>query len=269
MNSVELGNGKFPWSMKINSIVQFGNRVAVRQKTVPDPSTPLIPGRELPDVAYQEGVTVYDCENPIMATAESTIISKSGETLYHYKWADPRYLDLSIGVAIAPGTVSSTARKIVCHDELRTPTFGKKQLAAMNFASLASTREGDGDMFYVPIEHSTNVQDVREAILIIRLYKDVGLALPGISVQDLPNYRVEVDRVRLKCSGNEIAITKSEYFDVSNNPVYLTGADPSTPIQWTPFIESSPLGVLQRIVCPNEFGGLGVEVSKDGTLIKG
>jgi carboxyl-terminal processing protease len=32
--------------------------------------------------------------------------------------------------------------------------------------------------------------------------------------------------------------------------------------------EASPLGVLRRIVCPTEFGGLGIEVANENGLIK-
>jgi hypothetical protein len=46
------------------------------------------------------------CKQPIVAFAERTVISKSGETLSHYKWADPQFLNLAIGTAVVPGTIN-------------------------------------------------------------------------------------------------------------------------------------------------------------------
>jgi hypothetical protein len=55
--------------MQISSIRQLGNRVAVRQKFIPDPKLPLLPGKEFPDAAYVEQLFVFDCDQPIMASA--------------------------------------------------------------------------------------------------------------------------------------------------------------------------------------------------------
>jgi hypothetical protein len=187
---------QFPRSMQISSIQQFGNRVAVRQKFIPDPALPLVPGKELPHAAYGENVTVYDCEQFIMALAEITIYGKSKQILHHYKWADPKYLNLSIGMSIPPGSVGATARNILCHDELRTSMLGKKQLSAMNFASLSSTAAGDGDIFYVPIDTGARDDDLRDMIIIFRMHQDVGYQGPDTSLAErLPKYRIEVDIV--------------------------------------------------------------------------
>jgi hypothetical protein len=112
---------QFPHWMQISSIRQFGNRVAFREKYIPDPTGQLVPGKELHDAAYVENLDVVDCQEPILAMAETTIYGKSGETLHHYKWADPEYLNLSIGISISPGSVAATARNFLCNDELRTP----------------------------------------------------------------------------------------------------------------------------------------------------
>jgi hypothetical protein len=186
--------------------------------------------------------------------------------LYHYKWADPGYLNLSIGVPLGPGSIGAAARNILCHDEMREPLLGKRQLSAMNFASLSSLPSGDGDIFYVPMERGHG-DDLRDIIVIIRVYNDAGLKGPDGSVVDyMPKYRTEVDRLKLKCSSNVFAITKSEYFDASTNLVYWIATDPSADINWTKFIEGSPYMLLQRMVRP--FSGLGVEVAKDGNSIK-
>src|ERR1700691_1946127 len=64
------------------------------------------------------------------------------------KWADPEFLDLSIGGRITPNSVAAAAQNILCHTELHAPLVKKDELAAMNFKSLSSTSAGDGEMFY-------------------------------------------------------------------------------------------------------------------------
>jgi hypothetical protein len=263
----ELVQKQFPWWMQISSIRQFGNRAAVRLKYIADPALPLVAGKKFPDAAYAEQLTVFDCDQPITALSEITIYGKSAEILHHYKWGQPEYLNLSAGASIPPGSVGGTARNIVCHDKLRTPLLGKKRLSAMNFASLSSTAEGDGDIFYVPIDSGAGDGDLRDMIMIFRMHEDVGLKGPDTSVTErLPKYRIEVDRVKLKCSSNESAAIKSEYFDASTKLVYWTATDPSANLQWSKYGDTSPIALLGRIVCP--FVGLGVQVAKDGTSIK-
>jgi uncharacterized caspase-like protein len=257
------------WFMQINSIEPLGHRVAVRIKFTIDPALPSpVSGRTIPDAAYGENVTVFDCDKPRSADAENTIYNTSGATLYHYKWADPRYLDLSIGVSLGAGTIGAAARNILCHDEMRRPLLAKKQLAAMNFASLSSLPNGEGDIFYVPMERGAPADDLRDIILIIRNNNEVGIkARDGSILDHLPYYRTEVDWLKLRCLSNEFAITKSEYFDASPNLVYWMAPDPS--INWQKFIETSPYALLQRIICPNQFAGrLGVQVVKDDNSIK-
>ena len=68
--------------------------------------------------------------------SEYTIVNDSGETAKHYKWADPKLLDISIGMEIKGGMIAAAAMNIVCHEEFRTPLVTKKQLQSMNFLSL-------------------------------------------------------------------------------------------------------------------------------------
>jgi hypothetical protein len=270
----ELGNLKFPYWMQLSSIRQLKNRAAVRIKYVPDPALPLNPRLNVNDIAYVEDVSVFDCDKPIVAASETTIYSRSGEILHHYKWADPEYVNLSMGSSFTPGSIAATGRNIACHDDLRTPLLGKKQLAAMNFASLSSTVSGDGEMFYVPIEHGMGADSIRDAIVIIKGRKDYTINLTDGSVFDkVPKYRTEVDRVRLKCTSNESAVTKSEYFDESNKLVFVNNlihlsAEGTPPVRWSKFQDTSPFAVLHRIVCPKEIVGIGVELAIDGKLIK-
>ena len=90
--------------MKISSIEQIGDKATVRTKSTIDPESQR--GKQYPDADYSDDLSVYDCKQPQFATAETTVVSKSGKMLSHYKWADPQYLNLSIGSAIDPGTVA-------------------------------------------------------------------------------------------------------------------------------------------------------------------
>jgi hypothetical protein len=265
----DVGEKRFPQLMKLNSIQPLGTRVAVRQKQPLDTSKPLrsLSGEEITGEAYGDNVTVYDCEEPISAVAETTVLSKSGETLYHYKWADPQYLNLSIGVALMPGSVGLTARNIVCHDDLRTPLVTKRQLASMAFASVSSTLAGDGEIFYAPVPNVIRAQDQRELLFIIKFTDDRKLEFPGVSA-DLPIYRTEIDRIKLQCTTAKIFSSKTEYYNASNDLVYLTAPDPSAPTNWQEFGETSPISVLQQIVCQREVGGIGIQVLAENDSFK-
>jgi hypothetical protein len=260
----ELGNQQFPWSMQLSSLRRFGTRVAVRLRFTPDPTAPLVPGRELHDAAYVENINVFDCEQPIMALSETTVYNKSAEVLHHYKWADPEYLNLGIGTVIAPGSVAATGRYIACNDDLNTPLVGKKRFAEMNFTSLSSTVAGDGEMFYAPNEREVGSDDEAEVILIIRGFKDFTLKRADGSAPDhIPSYRTEVDRVTFKCSNTSSATSKSEYYDELNNLVFinnlvhLPASDSSTTRQWSRYADYSPSATLRRILCGNDRGGPG------------
>lgn len=82
----EVSNGHYQFYINISSIEQIEDRVAIKTKSEIDPS---VSTRPIPDAAYAEELSVFDCKKPIMAYAERTVVSKSGQTLYHYKWGDP------------------------------------------------------------------------------------------------------------------------------------------------------------------------------------
>jgi small nuclear ribonucleoprotein (snRNP)-like protein len=128
----------------------------------------------------------------------------------------------------------------------------KEQLAAMNFRSLSSTAEGDGDMFYAPIEDEFKRSDEKEVTVILQYNEDRKLTaqLPGMDVpDDFPRYRKEVSRVRLKCAENKMVIVKSEAYDAMLNLVHMNAVEFSTEPNWIQPGETSPLGLLLRIVC--------------------
>ena len=112
----EVANQHLPQYIQLSSIQMFENRAAAKVKMLVDPSQPKVfYGKPFPDAAYVEELNVYDCTKLAMATAEDSIFDKSGNLLYHFKWADPQYLNLSIGIALAPGSVGSSGRNIACH----------------------------------------------------------------------------------------------------------------------------------------------------------
>ena len=193
----DVANQHFPWFMQLGSIRQFGYRVAVKLRYLLDPSA-LFNGRSLPDAVYGESLAVYDCANPMMAGAEQSVFNGSGDLLFHYKWADPQYLNLAIGGKIVPGSVGYKARNIARNERNRTPIVTKKQVGVMKFASLSSTVAGDGEIFYALSRGEKDIHDQREVVVLIKNNTDRNVkdSLPqGVSIPDPPSFRTEVDRI--------------------------------------------------------------------------
>jgi hypothetical protein len=147
--------------MKLSSVTQFDDKVSVQYRYLKDPAEDMF-GKPYPNGEYVEDLVVFSCTNSMFAMAERSVISKSGEVLFHYKWADPKYLNLSIGGSINPGTVAETARNILCNDAFITPLVTKSDLATSKFASLSSTVKGDGQIFYVPTKNEMEKQHYSE-----------------------------------------------------------------------------------------------------------
>ncbi len=268
----EIGEQRNPQFIQLSSIQRFSDRAAAKIKQVVDQSKPtVINGKSLPDAAYSESLNVYDCTKPIMATAEESIFNNSGEPLYHYKWANPEYLNLSIGITLPPGSVGETTKKIICSEDISTPLVSKKQIAEMKFNSLSSTVAGDGEIFYQVSQTRGDVQNQKEVTMILRNFSDRNVKdfLPaGVSIPDPPNYRTEVDRVLLKCDDDEFAIATTEFWNISNKLVRMAFVD-STTIKFSKYQKFSPFGTLREIVCGKGYAGIGVRwVTSDNGSIK-
>ena len=211
----EVANQHLPQYIQLSSIQQFESRAAAKVKMLVDPSLPKVfNDTPLPDAAYIEVTNVYDCAKPAMATAETSIFDKSGNLLYHFKWADPQHLNLSIGMTLGPGSVGSTAKNIA------NPLISKGQLAEMKFTLLSSTVSGDGGIFFGLRQTAQNAQDQKEVVVVIRsnLDRNVKEFLPpGISIPDPPDFRTEVDHVLLKCNENKLLIDKAEFWSTRRN----------------------------------------------------
>jgi hypothetical protein len=248
----DIGGQRIPHYMRLSSIDQIDNKVAVQWRFLPDTSEGLFRGKQFPDGVNVEDVAVFDCTEPVYAFSERTITGKSGEVLFHYKWADPHFLILSNGPKLASGSVAMSARNIACHEEFRTPLVGKSELASLKFPSLANTIAGDGDMFYIPIKDGNGAQNQVSVTTIIRWHEDrkISTALPaGTGIEDFARYRFEVARVQIYCAENKMSFFKEEYYSMSNNLVYLAAVDPSRQVRQAYINETSPYSTLRRIVC--------------------
>ena len=86
----------------------------------------------------------------------------------------------------------------------------------MKFSSLASTADGNGELFHAADKSFPDAPD-QKAILFIGEYfagRNIKDTLPaGFSIPDPPDYRVEVDRVLIKCSENKVALAKIEVLE--------------------------------------------------------
>jgi hypothetical protein len=246
----EVTNSHFPHYFQISSIRSIGTKVAVRVKDQIDPSS-LAGTPFSPDSDYGVQTVVHDCKEPRSAIAEGYVFNKTDKVIKHYKWADPEYLDVSGGVEIKPGTAAHTLWILMCNEEYQTPVVTKNQLASMNFTSLSSTVQGDGEIFYVQVPKSGDTSEqVKEVIVIFKMDNDTLYKFPpNVSVDNFPEYRTEIDVDLLRCDKNSFSTRRVEYYDSSNNLFYTSAVDPSKELIWHDFVEHSPYTTLQRIIC--------------------
>jgi hypothetical protein len=248
----DVGDQRTPHYMRLSSIDQFDNKVAVQWMFRPDTSEGLFRGKQFPDGVNVEDAAVFDCTEPVYALSERAITGKSGEVLFHYKWADSRFLILSNGPKLAPGSVAMSARNIACHEELRTPLVGKLELASLKYPSLVSAIAGDRDMFYIPIKDGNRAQNQITVTTVIRWHEDrkISTVLPaGTSIAESSQYRFQVAQAQIYCAENKMSFLKEEYYTASNDLVYLAAVAPSKQVRQVYVNETSPYGKLRRIVC--------------------
>lgn len=256
-----IGNRRIPWYVQLSSIQRLQDRAAIKVRYSVDPTVnKVFMGRPLPDAEYLEDVNAYSCEKPVVATSEESIFDKTMTALYHYKFGDPRYLNLSAGISLSAGSVGNSIRNLACNEGIGTPSVGKDRLSLMNFKSLSSTVAGDGDLFFEPLRDMDNNPNEKNLLFVFRYYDERKIQLPIepaalanlVNLNDLPSYRTQLDNVRLLCTEKKLASIKSEFYDASNKLVYMTARDPTVSI--TDWIEikdetQSPLASLYRIFC--------------------
>ena len=243
----EIGPPNFPAYLKLNSMQQFGDRVAVRTKFFLQPKA--VPAH--PDAVYMESNTVLDCKKRLSAFAEATTFGKKGKVLFHYKWANPEFLDMATGFELKPGMINHTLLNIVCYEQNRSPLVTRKELAGTHFTSVSSTVDGTGEVFFIPsaTQREAETTNLIDTVIVFKMYKDTKLLPPAVSLKDPLTFRTEVDRVLLRCDRNESSRISSEYYDASNNLVYKNAKDYSQETIWHPHQDKSPFAVLQRMVC--------------------
>jgi hypothetical protein len=246
----DIGGQRIPHYIKLSSIDRFDNKVALKWRFIPETSDGLFRGKQFPDGVSAEDLAVFDCTEPMYALSERTIIDKSGEVLFHYKWADPHFLILSNGPKLSPGSVAMSARNIGCHEELGTPLVDKSELAPLEFPSLPDAIPGDAEIFYIPLKDVNRTANQVNVTVIIRWHEDqkVSAALPA-SIDKSSQYRLRVTQAQIYCAENKMSVSKEEYYTASKNLVYLAAADLSKQISLVPINEKSPYGALRRIVC--------------------
>jgi caspase domain-containing protein len=251
-----------PVYLKINSIEQLGDSVVAQMKFVLDPSSTDHP----PDGSYQISQELFSCTEQVLRLAQTTILDKKDNILYHYKWADPKFLEEMVDpTVIAPGSVFYSVRNVLCDDQLRTPLVQKQQLLAMKFPSLASTPAGDGETYYKLYRNDTR-SDTDKVVFVTRYYKDKDFReFPGFeNLKKVPGFeniggillifRTTMSLTEIDCSKKLWFSRKTEFYDVSGNLVAIFAADPAKFPSWLEIVDKSPMGLLRRIVCHEDEG---------------
>jgi hypothetical protein len=247
--------------VQLSSIQRLQDRAAIKVRYSVDPTlNKVFVGRPLPNAEYIEDINAYSCETPVVATSEESIFDKTMTALYHYKFGDPRYLNLSAGVSLSSGSVGGSIRNLVCNEGMATPSVAKDRLSLMNFTSLSSTVVGDGDLFFEPLQDFGDNSNEKKLLFVFQFYDERKIQLPIepaaianlVNLSNLPSYRIQLDNVRLLCAEKKLASIKSEFYDASNKLVYMTARDLTVNI--TDWIEikdgaQSPLASLYRIFC--------------------
>jgi uncharacterized caspase-like protein len=250
----ELVESKYPQFVKLSSIQQFMDKAAILVRWPVTPSAqqnPVIAAH--PGTAYVEDLWVYDCKQPILAIADETLFNAGGQVLYHYKWGDPRYIDLTLGQKLAPGAIGLTSRSIACNRKVTVPAVSKSQLANMNFGLVASTTAGDGEIFYKIIPTKRDNQNERQLVFITKFFSERELnLLPNTSIPDSPKFRTEIDTSIINCKEHRIFAFENEFYSSANELVYLRPpiTIPDDINQWLEIKEQSgPVWQLDRAVC--------------------
>ena len=243
---------EIPYYIKFESIRAVGQtRFSAWERSSIDTSLPMRI-KDIPAGAYQEDLEVYDCLSSRVWTSEEGYYSKSRELLYHYKWADPEFVEGTADpVQLAAGSVGATARAIVCNAQLRKPLVTKQQLQEMKFPSLSTTPAGDGDLYYKLVDDSSTSSDSHQVLIISHFNMDKNFlensGVPKIDELIDVKYRFIVTLAQMGCAENKITTIKTEYYTPDYDFFNILLPDSAHDV--SNFIEKSPLGLLQRMIC--------------------
>jgi uncharacterized caspase-like protein len=256
----QISDGQFPHYLKVSSIRQLGDRVAVQIRTPVNPT--MLQTTNYPKGSVSEDTVVYDCKQSLQGISELRVVAPSPTVLFHHKLADPEALDMSKGIVIPPGSIAATAKNILCEEKLRTPLVTKRQLATLNSVDVTEEeaesinffewqRNDYIRMYYQPIHNEETLQSEREAIVVMIPQVELKIADElkwGLSLE-LGTFKTAVYWERFRCDENTLLLLKNELFDASNELKWISATDLSQQLPWAEFNEAAPGGNLRRILC--------------------
>jgi hypothetical protein len=86
---------------------------------------------------------------------------------------------------------------------------------------------------------------------------------PDVSIPNPPNFRTEVDSVIIRCGEDEFVISKTEFWNSSNELVRVQAINQDGGFKFSKFVKLSPFALMQEIACKKSFGGLGIRLGSE------
>jgi hypothetical protein len=255
-----------PQYIKLSSIRQFGDRASAQIRyLIENNSQRKLPGgASIPDGSYQEDVNVYDCTKLWMAAADQTIYGPSGDVLYHYKYADPQYLQLGLGFALSETSIGAQTQKLVCRAENALFLASKKQIASgAKFESLSTMVNGEGEMFYRIVQNRNVSDSIKEILVLQKLKEEREMVLKNGTDAGF-KFAYELDDFLLSCSESKSTIIGTSYYKNSLELAHISVSGPA----WFEFKEFSPIALLRNIVCNKQFAGIGIQFTFENRSFK-
>ena len=156
-------------------------------------------------------------------------------------------MDLSIGVAIQPGSVLATGKRLLCDEQFRASLL--EQATKTNMTYLSRSGQGDADVFYGPKKIISDSGYGAELLTMLKYDADHPLAdlFPGAAVVGLPRntFRTRINRLQVNCTERKIQERKYEYYDRDNNLMHVLAPT----VQPVAAVQGSPLALMADIVC--------------------
>jgi hypothetical protein len=238
-------SSKTPHFMKLDTVRILPDRAFVERRRL------MQPGSEpkQPDAYYDQGILVFDCRNPRIATAEVSTYSKSGKLLEQFNWGDAQSLDLSIGSAIVPGSIGESGHHLLCSGDLHRPLVaGPLDLTSRRWIALSKTPSGDGEISYDPAAVTRTLDGNVQSTILIRLFNDASTTrlFPNIHPSLPAVYRFTAQRDLINCKENKVTTLKLEAYNSSDDLIYLRAQ--KFPGSET-IVEGGAIGSLKRMLC--------------------
>jgi len=138
----------------------------------------------------------------------------------------------------------------MCDQNLRTLALSKRHFDATHLSYLSNAPNGDGDIFYGPINPTSNLNFQIEVLFVVKLSADHGVTelLPGQqNVHGLnSSYRTSAQNIQISCAEKKIFAPAIEYYDKDEHLVYLSTALSVQPLD---IKSGSIFGSLLDVVC--------------------